>query len=133
MPKSSSPVSLVAEACSSSTVAMSVRSAISVVVLAAVDVQRLPADAAGQVTGHEHDRRSHLVLGRQTLEVRVGSGGLVDLVGGGAVLASLVLEVALQRLTPDVSGRNGVHSDTLLAEFGGQRLRHRQQCGFGHL
>lgn len=80
----------------------------------AVDVQRLSGDAAGQVAGHEHDRRGHLVLGRQPLEIGCGGGRLVDLLDGRAVLAGLVTEVALQRAAPDIARQNGIDADALL-------------------
>src|SRR4051812_34342188 len=85
----------------------SLRSSLGVVfgsclVLPAVHVKGLTGDAARQIACHEQDGRGHLVLGGQPLQIAVDCRRLVDLLDGATVLARLVLEVTLQRATPDV-------------------------------
>src|SRR5262249_24807491 len=129
-PKSSSPHAFVAEACRPSTVPTSVlvltarlppapvlarpalRASLALVfapssglVLPAIHVERLAGDAAGQIARHEQDGGCHLFLGGQPLQIRSSGGRLVYLINRGAVLASLVLKVALERAAPDIAGQ----------------------------
>src|SRR5215469_308992 len=101
--------------------------AVSMVVLAAVDVEALTGDRACHRRGQEDYRVGDLVGLRQPTQVGSGRRLLVDLLRIHTALLRYIPEVPLQRVTPDMTGRDGVDPDALRTELRRQRLRDRQQ------
>src|SRR5919198_2101117 len=135
-PKSVRPVILLAEACRSSTVPTLSRPAAtmrcgpsSVVPFAAVHIEALPGDRPGQPGEHEHHGVGDLVGLGEPAQVDRGGGLVVHVLRRDAALPREVVEVQLQAVRPDVSGRDGVDPDSQRAELGRQVLREGEQRG----